>query len=30
MEDQYDDEITNGQDGYAGLMGQAIDRFQIW
>lgn len=27
---QYDDEITNGQDGYAGLMGQAIDRFQIW
>lgn len=27
---QFDDEIGNGQDGYAGLMGQAIDRFQIW
>lgn len=26
---QYDDEKTNGQDGYAGLFGQKIDRLQI-
>ncbi len=27
---QYDNEITNGQDGYAGAFGKAIDRFQLW
>lgn len=27
---QFDNEIGTGQDGYAGLMGEAIDRFQIW
>lgn len=27
---QYDNETTNGQDGYAGSFGKAIDRFQIW
>ena len=27
---QFDDEIGNGQDGYAGFIGQAIERFQIW
>lgn len=26
---QYDDETTNGQDGYAGMFGKPIDRFQI-
>ena len=26
---QYDDETGNGQDGYAGLFGRAIDRFQL-
>lgn len=26
---QYDHETTNGQDGFAGVVGQAIDRFQI-
>jgi N-acetylmuramoyl-L-alanine amidase CwlA len=27
---QYDDETANGQDGYAGCFGKAIDRFQLW
>ena len=27
---QYDNEKTNGQDGYAGMFGKAIDRFQLW
>lgn len=27
---QYDDETSNGQDGYAGCFGTAIDRFQIY
>ena len=27
---QYDNEKENGQDGYAGAFGKAIDRFQIW
>lgn len=26
---QYDNEKTNGQDGYAGVIGKAIDKFQI-
>lgn len=26
---QFDDETTNGQDGYAGLFGRTIDRFQL-
>ena len=27
---QYDNETSNGQDGYAGAFGKAIDRFQLW
>ena len=27
---QYDNEKTNGQDGYAGMFGKPIDRFQLW
>lgn len=27
---QYDNETSNGQDGYAGCFGKAIDRFQLW
>lgn len=27
---QYDNEASNGQDGYAGLFGVAIDKFQAW
>ncbi len=27
---QFDNETTNGQDGYAGAYGKGIDRFQIW
>ena len=27
---QYDNETSNGQDGYAGCFGQPIDRFQIF
>ncbi|MDU6438185.1 MAG: hypothetical protein E6551_13490, partial [Lachnospiraceae bacterium] len=27
---QYDIETGNGQDGYAGAFGQAIDRFQLF
>jgi N-acetylmuramoyl-L-alanine amidase CwlA len=27
---QYDDETANGQDGYAGCFGKAIDRFQLY
>ena len=27
---QYDDETDNGQDGYAGCFGQAMDRFQLY
>ena len=26
---QYDSETTNGQDGYAGLFGKAIGKFQL-
>ena len=27
---QYDNEKTDGQDGYAGMFGKTIDRFQLW
>lgn len=27
---QYDDEVGNGQDGYAGVFGKTIDRFQLF
>lgn len=27
---QFDTEITKGQDGFAGVKGKSIDRFQIW
>lgn len=27
---QYDDETGNGQDGYAGVFGVAVDKFQAW
>lgn len=28
--EQIDDETSNGMDGYAGVMGNAIDKFQMW
>lgn len=27
---QFDNEAGNGQDGYAGIVGRVIDRFQLW